>query len=303
MILLITLTSASAILLFAYWVSSGITERADVRNSLRQLDGYQIQGVRDQEMLQPVSERVLTPVVQNLVGFVNSKTPVGYAETVRQKLVFAGNPPNLDVDRILVCKLLGALSGALWLPLVFFGLGLSGWMGWALAGALWIGSFQGPDIILGRKIEDRRHAIAVQLPDILDLLTISVEAGLGFEQALERTTAAVPGVLSDEFRRMLQETRIGASRADALRALEARTDVPELRAFILAMLQADTFGVSIARILRMQAVDMRQRRRLKAQELAQKAPVKMLFPLILCIFPGVFVIVLYPAFTKIAGVL
>lgn len=303
MIFLITLTSAAAILLFAYWVSSGVTERADVRNSLRQLDGYQIQGVRDQEMLQPVSERVLTPVVQNLVGFVNSKTPVGYAQTIRQKLVFAGNPPNLDVDRILVCKLLGALSGALWLPLVFFGLGLSGWMGWALAGALWIGSFQGPDIILGRKIEDRRHAIAVQLPDILDLLTISVEAGLGFEQALERTTAAVPGVLSDEFRRMLQETRIGASRADALRALEARTDVPELRAFILAMLQADTFGVSIARILRMQAVDMRQRRRLKAQELAQKAPVKMLFPLILCIFPGVFVVVLYPAFTKIAGVL
>lgn len=303
MIFLITLTSATAILLFAYWVSSGITERADVRSSLRQLDGYQIQGVRDQEMLQPVSERVLTPVVQNLVGFVNSKTPVGYAATIRQKLVFAGNPPNLDVDRILVCKLLGALSGALWLPLVFFGLGLSGWMGWALAGALWIGSFQGPDIILDRKIKDRRHAIAVQLPDILDLLTISVEAGLGFEQALERTTAAVPGVLSDEFRRMLQETRIGASRADALRALEGRTDVPELRAFILAMLQADTFGVSIARILRMQAVDMRQRRRLRAQELAQKAPVKMLFPLICCIFPGVFVMVLYPAFTKIAGVL
>ncbi len=142
----------------------------------------------------------------------------------------------------------------------------------------------------------------MQLPDILDLLTISVEAGLGFEQALERTTAAVPGILSDEFRRMLQEIAHRVDHVgDALRALDVRTDVPELRAFILAMLQADTFGVSIARILRAQALDMRQRRRLKAQELAQKAPVKMLFPLICCIFPGVFVMVLYPAFSKISG--
>src|SRR5262249_41435171 len=170
-------------------------------------------------------------------------------------------------------------------------------------GFLWGGSFMLPDVYLSRHIERRQHDIAVQLPDILDLLVISVEAGLGFEQAIERTTAAVPGPLSDEFRRMLREVRIGSTRAEALRAMTDRTDVPELRSFILAMLQADTFGVSISRLLRSQADEMRIRRRLRAQAAAQKLPVKMLFPMVFCIFPSIFVIILGPAMLSLSTAL
>jgi tight adherence protein C len=300
--LVIALVIAAAVGALVYVVASTSIEKADVRDSLRRLEGYQIQDVRDQEMLAPMSERVVAPLLEGLTGMAQRFTPKGYGEKVAQKLVHAGNPPNLNVDKILVMKLLGLVSVVFWLPITLM-LGFQGPLLLVGIVVLWGVSFMYPDVLLNRKIEDRQKEISRKLPDILDLLVISVEAGLGFEQALDRTCTAVPGALSDEFRRMLHEIRIGSTRADALRAMADRSDVPELRSFILAMLQADTFGVSISRLLRSQADEMRIKRRLMAQEKAQKAPVKMLFPLVFCIFPSIFVVILGPAMINISRAL
>jgi tight adherence protein C len=299
--LVIGILVSAAILTAGYVAIATFSERYEVRESLRRLDGYQLQDLRDQEMLAPISERVLAPMVEGLSSVAGRLSPQGYREEIARKLVLGGHPGGLTVDQVLVLKLLGMVSGILWLPLVFVVLNLSG--GLALIGVafLWFGSFMLPDVYISRAIDQRKHDIAVQLPDILDLLVISVEAGLGFEQALERTTNAVPGPLSDEFRRMLRETRIGSTRAEALRAMDERCEVPELRTFILAMLQADTFGVSVSRLLRSQADEMRVRRRLRAQAQAQKAPVKMLFPLVFCIFPSIFVVILGPAIIQLSS--
>jgi len=274
-------------------------ERLAVRESLRRLEGYQIDNVREQEMLAPLRDRVLTPALKGIEALGRRFTPAGYSDVVRHKLVLAGNPDNLDVDRFVSLKLLGASSLVLWAWFFFGFMHMGNFYNTIATGLLTFCAFIAPDTIVRRAIDDRQHEIAVRLPDVLDMLVISVEAGLGFEQAVDRTIAAVPGALSEEFGRMLQETRVGSSRADALRALDERTDVPELRSFILAMLQADAFGVSIGRILRAQADEMRVRRRQRAQEEAQKAPVKMLFPLIFCIFPSLFVVVLGPAAMQI----
>jgi tight adherence protein C len=294
---------AGAILLAGLATTGLVVERSGVRESLRRLEGYQIQDVRDQEMLAPISERVVSPMLQGFGSLAQRFTPEGYRDQVARKLVLAGKANDFSVDQILVFKVIGLMSGLVWLPLILFGLQLTGLIAVVFVAVLWGVCFMVPDVFLSRAIEARTHAIARQLPDILDLLVISVEAGLGFEQALERTTSAVPGPLSDEFRRMLRENRLGSSRADALRAMDARCDVPELRTFILAMLQAETFGVSIVRILRSQADDMRVQRRQRAQTQAQKLPVKMLFPMVFCIFPSVFVVILGPAMISIAHTL
>lgn len=288
-----------ALALAGYGVLEQVQERAAIRDSLRQLGGYEIENVRDQELLNPLRDRALVPATKWLTDVGRRLTPIGYVDGIRHKLVVSGKPGREALDRFLAIRVLTIAAIPVWAVLAFWILPLTGKMPLLVFGLLTLFSILGPDAILNRRVAERQHTIRVKLPDILDLLVISVEAGLGFEQALDRTVAAVPGPLSEEFNRMLGETRAGASRAEAMRALDERTDVPEVRSFVLSILQADTFGVSIGRVLRAQADEMRIKRRQLAQEQAQKAPVKMLIPMVFCIFPALFVVVIGPAIINI----
>jgi tight adherence protein C len=291
---------AAVIAFVIYLVAAQADEKATVRASLRQLEGYEVENVRDKELLNPLKERAIAPVLSGLTSLGQRFTPEGYVDNVRKKMTYAGDASPDAVDRFLAVRVITIVLVPICiiLSLIYVPLEGTARLGFLLLITLVL--VLGPDASLNRKVEARQYEIQRKLPDILDLLTISVEAGLGFEQALDRTVAAVPGPLSDEFSRMLGEVRAGASRSQAMRSMEQRSNVPELRSFVLAILQADTFGVSIGRVLRAQADEMRIRRRQLAQEKAQKAPVKMLIPMVFCIFPALFVVTLAPAAINIA---
>ena len=169
----------------------------------------------------------------------------------------------------------------------------------ACVGLLTVVGFLVPDSLLARKVEERQHEVLGTLSDTLDLLTISVEAGLSLNAAIAQVVQNVPGVLSQEFARMLQEIQLGVPRSEAFRHLADRTDVEELNSFALAMIQADVFGVSIASVLRTQASQLRIKRRQAAEAKAQQTPVKIVFPLILCVLPALFVIIIGPGAIRI----
>ena len=301
MLLIGIILVGGAIALGLWAVLSSYNEKAMVRESLKQLEGYEVENVRDQELLAPITDRALVPVLKGLTSVGRRFTPVGYVDNVRKKFIYAGNGSAEAVDRFLAVRVITVIAvlPALWFAFVWNPMNLKGMMQILVGGLLALALVLGPDAMLSRRVEERMHELQITLPDVLDLLTISVEAGLGFEQALDRTITAVPGPLSDEFARMLGEVRAGSTRADAMRAMEQRTNVPELRSFVLAILQADTFGVSIGRVLRSQSEEMRIKRRQLAAERAQKAPVKMLIPMVFCVFPSLFVVVLGPAIINI----
>ena len=288
--------------LVMYYVMTQLEERAAARSTLRQLDDYEVENQREKELLAPIHERLLAPVMSGFTRFGGRLNPPDYVESVRQKHIKAGINSAEQVERFLALRVLGFVSIPFWLAFTFIvnPLGLKGMMQLAFAGLGCLVGAIGPSSRLNAKVTARQKSIQRGLPDVMDLLVISVEAGLGFEQALDRVIANVPGELAEEFARVLGETQAGSSRSDALRNLQARVDTPEIRSFVLAMIQADTFGVSIGRVLRAQADEMRIKRRQMAQEKAQKAPVKMMIPMVLCIFPALFVVVLGPAIINIS---
>lgn len=299
---LVVVAVFALVLFVAVWVGMGVTRAREDMNERLALYGRATGagGARDEELAKPLAQRTVGPVVIKISSFLRRFTPVGYLEKKQRELMLAGYPANMDAPAFIVVKLITTILGLL---AGFFlrGFGADGLQQVFMFGFPIVLGFFGPDAWLKRKIDERRTAMLKALPDVLDLLVISVEAGLGFDSALARVVATVPGPLSEEFFRMLQETRVGVSRRDAMRHLMDRTDLDELRSFLLAMIQAEAFGVTIARVLRVQADEMRIKRRQRAQEKAFAAPVKIVFPLVFCIFPSLFIILLGPAAIQIAG--
>jgi tight adherence protein C len=250
--------------------------------------------LRQVELQQPFLQRVLIPFVSGLGSVARRITPADMRRRIARKLVLAGSPAGWDAEKVAALKVFGTIGGGvLGLALaILAGLSPTLRLGAAAFGAAF--GYLLPGAGLGQRVIERQEAIRRALPDTIDLLTISVEAGLGFDAALSQVRTNVPGPLSQEIGRMLQEMRIGVSRAESFRHLSERTDVDELNGFTLAMIQADRFGVSIAGVLRAQAKEMRTKRRQIAEERAQRLPINLLFPLIFCILPAMFVVILGP---------
>jgi len=243
------------------------------------------------------SERAVAPLAGKVGRLLMRFTPMGWAQRAEKRLSIAGWYPRIDANSWAALRVVAVVVALLlWVAIQSL---IPDGQRLLVLGLFAVGGFLGPESSLTRVLDERKQKIARELPDVIDLLVISVEAGLGFEAALGRVVQNVPGELSNEFSRMLQETRVGVSRSQAMRSLAERTDVDELNSFILSINQADQFGVSVARMLRVQAEEIRVRRRQKIQERAFAAPVKMTFPLVLCIFPGIFVVLLAPAAIQI----
>jgi len=246
------------------------------------------------ELERPFAERVIAPLGGRLVGIGRKITRADTATKIGHRLDIAGNPPAWDVNRIIGLKVLG--------------LGVVGLLGFVFCLsqdytidrlAIFTAGFAAfgyvlPNLLLKNAGDKREKLMRNALPDAIDLLTISVEAGLGFDAAVARVAKNTSGPLAQEFARLLQEMQLGIGRSEAMRAMGERTSLPDLKSFCLAMVQADSLGIPIARVLRIQSQEMRTKRRQRAEEAAQKVPVKILFPVIFFILPTIFIVVIGP---------
>jgi tight adherence protein C len=255
--------------------------------------------LRQQELEGSVVDRMLMPSARRLGRLLVRVTPFDLHQRINEQLVLAGSPPGWDAERVVALKIIGGVAGVVAGALLMTLVGLPSALKILVVVVIGLIGYLLPSSQVRSMASRRQRAIQRQLPDVMDLLTISVEAGLGFDAALAQVTKNVPGPLAEELSRLLQEVQIGVSRAEGFRHLSERTSVPELQSFTLSMIQADLFGVSIANVLRAQSRELRQKRRQRAEEIAQKIPVKLLFPMIFMVLPALFIIILGPGAIKI----
>jgi len=295
--LLIAALAAGAILLIVFGVAGG-SSVDPVQARLTQLGTMQAKNLEELELQAPLFERTIRPLVSRLSGSVSRVASTSFTQTTEKRLALAGNPGDLRTADWLGIKAVGALVGAGIFVLLFIVPGVIGIPFPVNLVMIPVGLLFGytiPEFWLGGRVKRRQKDILLQIPDALDLLTISVRAGLGFDGALAKVVEKLKGPLPEEFRRALAEIRVGKPRREALRDIVPRTEVPPLTNFIGAIIQAEQLGVSISKVLQVQSEQLRIERRQRAEEMAAKAPIKMLFPLVGCIFPSLFIIILGPA--------
>lgn len=276
------------------------SERSAVTQALAVVRGLDVADEIDSE--QPFTQRVLAPFAQRLVGLGRRLVRADAAERLQHRLDVAGNPAGWDVGRLLGAKALClfglAAAGLLYSRIL--DLSLMGSVALTLAAGL-VG-FVVPNLLLFNAGQKREQQMQRTLPDAFDLMTVSVEAGLGFDAAVAKVATNTRGPLAMEFARLLQELQIGTGRADAMRALAGRTTLADLKSFSLAIVQAEQLGAPLGRVLRVQSREIRVKRRQRAEEQAQKVPVKIMVPLVLFVLPCLLIVVAGPAMVNMVGV-
>jgi tight adherence protein C len=240
-------------------------------------------------------DRIMGPFQHRASGLAKRLSGGDAPERIRKRLDVAGNPVGWTVERVQAGKTVGAIAMFLISTALTAVMGTSLTLRIVVIGGATVIGWLGPNLYLYQQVYDRSKRMQRDLPDAIDLMTISVESGLAFDAAVQQVARNTEGPLADEFSRVLREMQIGQGRAEALRGLSDRTEVDDVKSFVTAMVQADSFGIPIANVLRIQSHEMRTKRRQRAEEQAQKVPVKITIPLIFCILPCLFIAVMGPA--------
>lgn len=296
---LIFILIAATIYLYFYLVYSYLNkEKLAVKSRLGQISRKNRKDHFEEQFNQPLLSRLLKPFADDITKVLLKVTPREIISNFENKITMAGSPYNFTIKEwtnimvgiIIFLPLITVLIGIIWsaepLKIVII-------IGFEIISGLMV-----PNLILTKKMQDRKNEILKTLPDVIDLLTVSVEAGLGFDGALSKVVEKSQGQTADEFNMVLQEMRIGKPKKDALKEMSNRVGLTDMTTFVGAVVQADQLGVSIGNVLRIQSEQMRQKRRQRAQEKAMKAPIKMLIPMVLFIFPTIFTVLIGPVIIK-----
>jgi len=276
--------------------------KAKPKRSMAKLSYYQIASSKKEERTASFFERMAVPLFRKIASLVKRLSPANIVESTKHKLELAGIYEKVSVDMYLAIKFLFVI-GFFFLTILIFIFFSTPLIIKIVLLALIPLSYFFPELFIQSKTRGRQEEIKKSLPNALDLLTISVEAGMGFDGALAKVAKNIKGSLGEELNKMLHEIQLGFSRRDAFRNLNKRTKVADLNTFVVSMIQAETFGVSVGKVLRVQASEMRTKRRQRAEEAGIKAPVKLVFPLIFCLFPALMTVIIGPAVIRVIGVL